>query len=52
VCKKLYGYKENVIPHERIFKISPDGRTQNQTDHITIDRKWRASLMSEIKEQI
>ena len=29
--------------HKKTWK-SPDGKTENQTDHITIDRKWRRSL--------
>ncbi|RUS76707.1 hypothetical protein EGW08_015534 [Elysia chlorotica] len=48
-----------IFPHKTIHKVtwtspdlsiyrcavpSPDGRTQNQIDHITIGRKWRRSL--------
>ena len=29
--------------HKKTWK-SPDGKTENQIDHITIDRKWRRSL--------
>jgi hypothetical protein len=35
-------------PHKRTHKIpriSPHCRTQNQTDHITINRKWKAALI-------
>uniref|UniRef100_A0A0L8GDT7 Endonuclease/exonuclease/phosphatase domain-containing protein n=1 Tax=Octopus bimaculoides TaxID=37653 RepID=A0A0L8GDT7_OCTBM len=35
-----------VFPHKKIYKtwISPNGKTEKQVDHITIDRKWRRSL--------
>ena len=36
-----------VFPHKKTHKttwISPDGKTENQIDHITIGRKWRRSL--------
>ena len=36
-----------LFPHKNIHKttwISPDGKTENQINHITIGRKWRRSL--------
>ncbi|RUS69107.1 hypothetical protein EGW08_023132 [Elysia chlorotica] len=36
-----------IFPHKTIHNITwtyPDGRTQNQINHITIGRKWRRSL--------
>ena len=37
-----------IFPHKTNHKttwVSPDGRTNNQIDHITIGRKWRRSLL-------
>jgi hypothetical protein len=37
-----------LFPHKKIHtisRISPDKMTQNQIDHIAINRKWRTSLM-------
>ena len=36
-----------LFPHKSVHKTtwtSPDGKTENQIDHITIGRKWRRSL--------
>ena len=37
-----------IFPHKATHKtiwVLPDGRTENQTDHFTIGRKWRRSLL-------
>lgn len=37
-----------IYPHRTIHKTtwtSPDGKTDNQIDHFTIDRKWRRSVL-------
>ena len=37
-----------IYPHTKIHKTtwtSPDGRSDNQIDHFTIDHKWRRSVM-------
>ncbi|XP_046805059.1 uncharacterized protein LOC111688096 [Lucilia cuprina] len=37
-----------LFPYPRVHKVtwvSPDCRTENQIDHITISRKWRGSLL-------
>ncbi|KAG7307745.1 hypothetical protein JYU34_006321 [Plutella xylostella] len=37
-----------LFPHKECHKVtwvSPDGRTQNQIDHITISKTWRSSLL-------
>ena len=33
------------IGNESLPWTSPDGRTQNQTDHILIDRRWHLSIL-------
>jgi hypothetical protein len=37
-----------MFPHRNIHKNtgnSPDGKTDNQTDHILIDRRWHSSIL-------
>jgi hypothetical protein len=37
-----------MFPHHNIHKFtqtSPDGKTQNQIDHILIDRRWHSSAL-------
>jgi len=40
--------KSMMFPHQNIHKYtwtSSDGKTQNQIDHILIDRRWHSSIL-------
>ena len=44
----------SVFPHKMMLKatwVSPDGKTENQIDHITIGRKWRSLLDMRVKTE-
>ena len=43
--------KGTMIPHKEIHKItwtSPDGRSENQIDHIKIAKECRSSVMNTV----
>jgi endonuclease/exonuclease/phosphatase family metal-dependent hydrolase len=40
--------KRTMFPHRNIHKYtctSPDGKTNNQIDHVLIDRRWHSSIL-------
>jgi hypothetical protein len=40
--------KSTMFPHPNIHKYtwtSPDGNTNNHTDHVLIDRRWHSSIL-------
>jgi hypothetical protein len=45
---KNLAVKNTIFPHRNIHKYtwtSPDGKTQNQIDHILIDRRWHSNIL-------
>jgi pimeloyl-CoA synthetase len=46
--KKNLVVKSTMFPHRNIHMYtctSPDGKTQNQTDHILTDRRWHSRIL-------
>jgi len=45
---KTLVVKSTMLPHRNIHKYtwtSPDGKTQNQIDHVLIGRRWHSSVL-------
>jgi hypothetical protein len=48
---KILVVKSTMLPHHNIDKFtwtSPDGKMQNQIDHILIDRRWHSSTLDTV----
>jgi hypothetical protein len=45
---KNLAVKSTIFPHRKVRKYtwaSPDGKTRNKIDHISIDRRWHSSVL-------
>jgi hypothetical protein len=49
VTSKYLVIKSMMFPYRNIHKYTwscPDGKTDNQTDHILIDRRWHSRMLN------